>query len=229
MVFYGIPGDCEINRGLVGYWKLDDKKAGTGVTKSIDRANFNDGTISGAVNATGFNGLNADAMSFDGVDDYVEVAHDASQLCYTTGGFTISAWVNITGDGEVVGGISSGRILDKSQLSFAIRGANKNFYLSVNGGTTKGQSTNNTALPYGVWKHVLVYYLPADTRAYFYINGVFDRAWGAGTPVSNSGVMRIGNAASSTDNTFDGSIANVRIYNRVLSSGEISKLYRLKL
>jgi hypothetical protein len=163
--------------------------------------------------------------TFDGVDDYVEVAHDASQLCYTTGGFTISAWVNIAGDGEVVGGTSSGRILDKSQLSFAIRGANKNFYLSVNGGETKGQSTDNTALPYGVWKHVLVYYLPADTKAYFYINGVFDRALGAGTPVSNSGVIRIGNAASSTDQTFDGSIADVRIYNKTLNSTEITALY----
>ena len=88
MVLYEIPGGYELNRNLVGYWKLDDLKL-SGATAIIDRASFNDGTISGGVSAaTDMNGITGNAMDFDGDEDFIDITN-ASPLDFNNN-FTIS-------------------------------------------------------------------------------------------------------------------------------------------
>ena len=71
--------------GLVGLWHLDgDANDSSG--------NGNDGTVYG--NAGYVSGKFGDALSFDGVDDYVEVAH-ADSLDMTSA-YTLEAWVDVT-------------------------------------------------------------------------------------------------------------------------------------
>ena len=76
MVLYSRSGK-DIDKGLIGYWKLDDLKIST--STAIDRINFNDGIINGAVNAEGINGKSPDAMYFDGTDDNIVIA-DSDEL-----------------------------------------------------------------------------------------------------------------------------------------------------
>ncbi|MDH4240213.1 MAG: hypothetical protein OEW48_11680 [Phycisphaerae bacterium] len=71
---------------MVAYWKFDD---GQGTTAN-DSAGRNNGTVHGAEWTAGrFN----NALSFDGVDDYVEVPDDPSLRFMRSSSFTISAWV----------------------------------------------------------------------------------------------------------------------------------------
>ncbi len=71
---------------IVAYWKFDE---GRGTTAN-DSAGNNDGTVNGAEWTAGrFN----NGLSFDGVDDYVEVPDDPSLRFMQRSSFTISAWV----------------------------------------------------------------------------------------------------------------------------------------
>jgi hypothetical protein len=71
---------------MVAYWKFDE---GRGTTAS-DSAGRNNGTVHGAEWTSGkFN----NALSFDGVDDYVEVPDDSSLRFMQSSSFTVSAWV----------------------------------------------------------------------------------------------------------------------------------------
>jgi len=71
---------------MVAHWKFDE---GRGTTAN-DSAGKNNGTIHGAEWTAGrFN----NALSFDGVDDYVEVGDDPSLRFMQSSSFTISAWV----------------------------------------------------------------------------------------------------------------------------------------
>src|SRR5262245_9330812 len=71
---------------LVGYWNFDE---GIGLTAIDLSGNNNTGVLSnGPLWTDGkFNG----AVSFDGVDDYIEVAHSAS--LNITRELTVSAWI----------------------------------------------------------------------------------------------------------------------------------------
>ena len=70
--------------GLIAYWEFDEG----GGTIAYDSAGDNNGTIYGAVWTTGqIDG----ALSFDGVDDYVDVSDSAS--LDITAEITIGAWV----------------------------------------------------------------------------------------------------------------------------------------
>ncbi|MBC8469419.1 MAG: LamG domain-containing protein [Planctomycetes bacterium] len=71
---------------LVSYWNFDEASGSI----AYDSANGNHGTIYGATRTGGVVG---GALSFDGVDDYVEVAYDITLDDYPP--FTVKAWVKI--------------------------------------------------------------------------------------------------------------------------------------
>lgn len=74
---------------LVGYWKFDE---GSGTVTSDNSGNGNTGTL---VNGpTWVDGKCGNAVSGDGVDDYVEIAEN-TDLNPHTSDWTVSAWVNI--------------------------------------------------------------------------------------------------------------------------------------
>src|SRR3989344_6608880 len=80
--------------GLQGYWSLDDGADPTADTSG----HSNDGDVDGSAAFTG-TGIapvvgNVSALTFDGVDDFVTVAHD-DDLDFTSA-YTVSAWVNVT-------------------------------------------------------------------------------------------------------------------------------------
>jgi hypothetical protein len=70
---------------LISHWKLDE---GSGST-TYDSVGDNDGTIYGA---TWTSGQIEGALSFDGVDDYVDIGDKAS-LDFGMDDFTLSAWI----------------------------------------------------------------------------------------------------------------------------------------
>jgi hypothetical protein len=167
---------------------------------------------------------------FDGVDDYIEIPHNAAQLgANLSNGFTISAWINPRSIGE-----SAGYILDKSSDANAANGFR--FYLdgggmavrfTINNGTTKGSGAGT--LTYGVFAHYLLTVTSAQLIT-FYKNGSLSGTANqdliqAISTITTTNAMRIGNRATATDRTFDGSIRSVKMWNRVLTSTEIAQDY----
>ncbi|MCK5661357.1 MAG: hypothetical protein KAH86_08355, partial [Methanosarcinales archaeon] len=71
----------------IAYWKFDENAGTTAFDSSV---NSNDGTISGATWAAGKVGT---ALSYDGVNDYVNAGNPAS--LQITGALSMQGWVRI--------------------------------------------------------------------------------------------------------------------------------------
>ncbi|MCX6791333.1 MAG: LamG domain-containing protein, partial [Candidatus Gribaldobacteria bacterium] len=94
------PADC-VNKGLVGYWNMDEMGSTTAFDKS---GNNNNGSLGAGVAAARpvwasgiqpFSGgrPGGGALSFDGVNDTVNCGNPSALYLNQAGGFTISAWV----------------------------------------------------------------------------------------------------------------------------------------
>jgi len=167
---------------------------------------------------------------FDGVDDYVEIPHNDAQLgANLSNGFTISAWINPRSAGEG-GATGSGRILDKNGgtngFYLQMRQDNSKVNFLINNGT---KVTETTAAILGSWTHYIITISPAQL-ANIYKNTILgslpdvDLIQSIST-ITNTGVLSIGNIGIGTNFTFDGSIRNVKMWNRVLSTTEITEEY----
>jgi len=189
-------------------------------TRTIDLSRFkNDGTVYGAIWRRV--SPHCSGLSFDGVDDYVEVADDES--LHITDEITITAWVkpSLPASGyigvmtQVCGGEPYyNRILiaNNGQLltQFEIGGSSDNFF-----------STN--VVNDGQWSHIA--YVYDGSNEMYYINGNYDSSDPAsGNIDTGNNDLWIGRGYKD-GYFFDGLIGEVRLYNRALSGAEISALY----
>jgi len=210
------------NLGLVGYWSMNE---GSGSFAGDSSGNKNTGTLTNG--PTWVDGKRGKALSFDGSDDYVNVASSTSSNI--TNAITISGWINVgngTGTKEPIfesisGHASTNRMLvvtggannNRITIQFDIGGDNNNWYSS-------GTITRNT------WIHIVYTFNGSLER--FYINGVFNSQNSkSGTIAAGIEAMKIGwSESESPDEYFNGLIDDVRIYNRALSATEIQALYK---
>ncbi len=204
--------------GLVAHWDFNE---GTGTTVSDSSGNGNDGTINGASWTTGKVGS---ALSFDGVDDYVEIADSDSfdistqntfevwvNLNSNQGGVILSKWVNAYEDKTL-------HIADNLAIHYAL----------FRGWGTEGienVAISNTMLTSGAWFHIVGTYNGEYQK--IYINGMLDSSKSVTGEVWDSdGTFYIGRAFRAENlPPFNGLIDQVRIYNRALSASEILANY----
>ncbi len=174
-------------------------------------------------------------LDFDGIDDVVLTeAHSDFNL---RDRFTIEAWIRPRGWGEYFTGF--GRIFDKAKAIFFLNGFEHDLYsdrsLVFFAETENGTSAANSAprlIQLNTWQHVAVTYnSDAANPVVFYVNGNphvarfpienSPRPAGGSMIVSNAAEpARIGEAANG-ERAFEGEIAEVRVWNRILTGAEI--------
>ena len=178
------------------------------------------------------------STSFDGSDDYISIGSPTNLDNVFADGGTVSAWIYPVGWGES----NAGRIASKS-ASGNVSGWN--FYVQSSGrlgfivdwDTTDLQfeTANSTLASLNTWYHVAVTYnssSAAGTDPKLYINGIHITSYAVSTDSAGNYVtdassnLQIGNRGSGTDREFDGKIANVGIWSRVLSLEEIQSIMR---
>jgi hypothetical protein len=177
--------------------------------------NNNGGTVSGPVATVA--GKYGGALTFDGLNDWVTVA-DSNSLDLTTG-MTLMAWVNpaaISASWRTVlfkeGGPGS---MDYSL--YAAEDTAKPIGQVYIGGEQNAIGT--ATLPLGTWSHLAVTYDGAVLR--LYVNGTQVGTKSiAGQITPTTGVLRIG-GNNIWPEWFNGSIDEVRVFNRALTQGEI--------
>lgn len=169
---------------------------------------------------------------FDGVDDYIEIPHNAAQLgANLSNGFTISAWIYPRTTGETNGQILSKMDDISAGNGFSFYVNSSRIKLWINNGTVV-QSNNNISNASNWW-HVLVT-CTGSQIANFYRNGVIsgtanqDLIQGI-DKITTIIAPRIGNRSNNTDRTFDGAIRSVKMWNRVLTSTEIAQDYAMNM
>ncbi|MBD2336607.1 DUF4347 domain-containing protein [Calothrix sp. FACHB-156] len=218
--------DNENNPGLVGYWKLDETSIGTTV---IDSSGFNNNgshvniaSPSGpSTNVPSLNFTDTSSLSFDGVNDYVNIASNPS-LNLSAGTFTQSVWIysQITDNGYhgilgyQPGGSTSERypgiwVFEQTRIHAGFGdGSNWNSF-----------STGNVLKP-NAWNHIVTSFDGTTYKAYVNGQEVNSTTQFAGRKPAATQQLNIGRV----DNYFQGQIDDVRIYNRALSTAEIANL-----
>ncbi len=201
--------------GPIAHWKLDE----TSGLVAIDSEGGHDGTLTNGPARS--QGIYGGAVTFSGETQAIIVPHD--DALSITEELTLMAWIN----------------LDELKLNRPIvrKGPDNithNYYLGVNNdsiifalspdeGGWNSLTSGATGMQPGRWYHVVATFDNATDTVRFYLDGVLvSTKTTVISPQTNTGTLHIGR----NDNNygFPGVIDDVRIYDRLLNSGEIAEL-----
>ncbi|RJP61783.1 MAG: T9SS C-terminal target domain-containing protein, partial [Ignavibacteriales bacterium] len=213
-------------KGLVGWWPLDAIEVGD-ITKDISIYK-NDGTLK---NGPALSGGKVDmSLNFDGVDDYVEVP-DSWVFDFNTSGFSIDAWI-LTSEQS-----NKQKIVEKLTNWPAGPGYSlyieegKLCYLLATGSYTVMECAlpETTSIINNKWHHVA---LTVDRLNDNYVSLFLDgkRIHAKYFPdmngsFKNQHMLRIGSSSYAVTDLFKGWIDEVEIFDSVLTSNQIFKLW----
>ena len=198
------------NDNLVSYYKMDDNLATTNI---IDIAGTNDGILSGGNNTNDISvaGKINLSLNLDGSTDYIDLNNESPILGTDV---TISAWIKT----DKITGTQT--IIRKRPSLFYLRleDDDVSFYADASEVTTTGVITT------GVW-----YFVTGVLRggvSEIYINGELNGISGtSGASIGgNTDDLLIGRNGV-FDHYFDGAIDEVGMWDRALTTGEITELY----
>jgi len=218
---------------LVGYWKLDDSEYAASDFSSYG----NDGTIYGTADWT--TGEINGALSFDGVENYVDCGND-DILDFSSENFSISVWIYIRN--QWTGGAGSNEnvsvILDKG-TGFRVDGYGLHFSGNLmkirfstdgddsgEGDTARKDLWNDNPLNYNQWYHVVA--VRESGVKYLYIDGVQQSATqiDARELSDTSRHLLFGKHDRDSGGWFDGIIDEVKIYKCALTLDDILYEYQ---
>jgi|GEM_PF-6756978 hypothetical protein len=218
--------------GLVGYWKFDE---GNG-TLLKDWSYENDGTIyNGSVSCA--NPPNSDgcpvwvdgkfgrALNFDGIDDFVEIGYDDS-IGVENGDFVLEAWIKGT-HSQKDEKIYVLTLQDDFGfiISFGLNNESLGMWCRFTDNSNATAYLGHDVLD-GTWHHVVV--KRSDNTYYFYDNGVFINSSTQTKNLMSQKTVRTIGGWNATSGNFNGTIDEVRIYNRALSEEEIKENYNAR-
>jgi type II secretory pathway pseudopilin PulG len=200
------------NGGLIGCWKLDETSGTTAVDSS---GTGNDGNL---VNMTPsgcwVSGQIGNALAFDGTDDFVQVANLSNQL---GANYTISWWAE-PNQIAVKENILLGT--DSTSHDFEYYQNNTNLCVRADAGSSDDITVNNV-FTVGQWVHICGVGDANGTGVY--VNGTLAGTTTVKKNTTSNYNLNIG-AYPSGANSFNGTIDDVRIFNRALSTAEIATL-----
>ena len=216
----------DISSGLIGYWNFEENNGDTAYDRS---GNGNDGTIYGANWTTGISG---NALSFDGVDDYVDIGNNVKPPFPVT----VSAWVKLNelnlvsilrndkwDSGNYRYGLAIGCSPDGEIFGYYFEGFSAPW-------NRIERFSNNSVNPVGDWHHLVVVFHEHNNIQLFWDSVKYDgynrEGTGSGMTYSNAN----GAIGTYTHNDgphyLNGEIDEIRVYNRALSNEEIEFLYK---
>ena len=218
------PNPHNWSNGLVGYWTFDGQDIqGLYATSTDKSGNNNHGAIKNG--AFGQAGVIGQALSFDGVDDYVDCGNKPG--LNITDAITVEAWmywnslgsdsVGIIGKGETPAqtGYVLGKLSSETKLRFYPRG----------GFGSANYVKTTSDIPTFQWVHYVGTFDGTDIK--IYVNGILENtANSPGSVSSNTQPLVLGRwYGNHAAYYLNGLIDEVRVYNRALSAAEIAAIY----
>ncbi|HUU18755.1 MAG TPA: LamG domain-containing protein [Sedimentisphaerales bacterium] len=204
---------------LVGWWKLDD---GSGTTALDSSGKGNDGTLQG--DPQWVEGQLGGALEFDGSGDYVDCGNAASLDIYGADAqVTIALWVNTPNVSQV-----HGSLVTKGEwgegYSLLIKGEPRKLWAADSDTTLSADPLTNNE-----WYHVAVTTDGATGEVKFYINGQLSGVRKKNTTGIEQTDIPISIAREQYGAGrwyFNGTIDDVRIYNRILTQERIQEIMK---
>ncbi|MBP9757325.1 MAG: LamG domain-containing protein [Candidatus Pacebacteria bacterium] len=220
-----------LKNGLVGHWTMD----GIDVTDKVyDKSgNANNGYFWGsATSSAKFLGKLGQAMRFNGTTDVVYVG-DVNAMDGLTR-LTVSAWVKSPAAGA--NGTNEAHIVDKADCTGSAGdgpfelgqypGTNNAFFSVYDAGGFGLSNPGSINIDDGNWHFLLGQYDGADVS--IWVDGLRDsfQTVGAISLANTSKAFNIGGYCANAHMSWKGMIDDVRVYNRAISTVEISQLYK---
>lgn len=190
----------------VGMWLLDE---GSGTTAKDSSENKNDGTLENGPKWV--DGKFGKALSFDGVDDYVDCGSNGSLSVTET---TMMAWMgpnSISLRHAITGkqGAYSFKIWEVGKLAFTTPGIKDHISIQT--------------LIANQWQHVAVTFKPSTADGCkFYKNGEFVSSTASSAINTTTDNLFLGN--NQWNERFNGTIDEVAIFNAALTEADIKSL-----
>lgn len=218
--------------GLVGYWTFDGQDI-TGTSTVLDRSSSHaTGTMVNMATSSRVMGKHGQGIDFTTAGN-VNITVQNSTPLQIAQKLTISAWVKQTSRNANGALIVQKRNETQADTDYNyglwLDSTGRLFFQSYNTGSYQNM-TGTSAVPLNTWVFVTVTVdETAGTKLRFYINGELDStpAYIGTMPSGGSAPLQIGNYGRHLDGSYqlNGTLDEVRIYNRVLSSDEIENLY----
>ena len=229
---------ADITTGLVGYWNLNE---GTGTAANDTSGSGNNGTLNNGPTWTA--GISGTGLGFNYLNaQYVSVGTGANP---TTNDFTVAFWERSTVNN--FWSFMSNRQSNSANTGFLITeyyaSATGTLRFQLNNASTNWDSetsgyTGSKNVSDGNWHHVVLSVSRSTNIANVYVDGVVD------TGLSNINIAAVTGSLSSTAPiniardaaycgtssqkcSFTGTIDEVRIYSRALTTTDVVQLYTL--
>lgn len=227
-----MPDTNRLTSGLVGYWTMDGQDTNWGTNTTNDRSgNSNTGTMTNMATTTSpVPGVAGQGMYFDGINDLINV--DQVDLYDNIPTISVSLWFKINQLSSVKG---ENQVLIRKRhsstpfSSWIMRLSSSNDKLGfvvINSSATTVTEESDSALETRRWYHAVGVYDGSNMT--LYMDGIV-----ASSPSSQTGTIYNSNSTlfiGATDVSLlrtNGTIDEVRVYNRVLSQAEITELYNM--
>ncbi len=207
------------NQGLMGYWHFDsDYEDYSG--------NNQDGTAIGT--HLNFSGIYNSSATFNGSGEYVSIPSWNDALLNNTA--TISTWIYLKGTPTYYDGIVGSTNGAAGQYNWLL-GIGADRKLSLKGWVGTAIPINfSSVIPLNTWTHIAVTYDKPGNKAFLYVNGVQGLEYSVpfnGLYNNLDANLQIAsyNYAGTATRTLNGSLDEMMIFNRSLTSSEVAELY----
>jgi len=211
--------------GPVGYWKFDE---GEGQTVFDSTENNNDGTLGSTTAADAadpiwIQGKYGSALSFDGVNDYVNLG-TPSTISFTTEDFTVEYWFYTN---TLVGYQTPvGRAVESANgWDIEIRDNGNIWFKTYTAGAYQSTEAGAGTIAAKTWYHLS--FVRQGSKATIYKNGISIKT-GTSHPTSllpSTNKLLIGAGYAGNQYLMNGLIDDVRIYNYARSASQILQDY----
>ncbi len=199
-----------IQDGLIAFWRFDEGKGNI----AHDSHHI---VYESHQESSGF----GKALSFDGVDDYVEITEAVGKPLKD---FTLVTWVKTTYSGERRMIVSAGNDWDYHLDMRPWGAARVQYYDGANWHSAESTSLIND----GRWHHVAGTYglINGKLLLRIYVDGILEEEKEVTSYPRDTGPrVRVGVSQGAPIDFWNGTIDEVRIYNRALSEEEIKQIY----
>ncbi len=213
------------DRGLVGYWDFDE---GSGTTAYDRSGNQNNGILTGSTWKTSSDCIEDNCLYFDG-DDYITTP----SFAFSGTVLTVSGWIKSKQIGTVAQTILGEGVIAPNNYIWIYRGvADDRLRIRYYDGTTDQAAIMETFFTNynDIWTYFVIVCDYSGKITRFYRDGtLIQTSTMVGNPVfpSTNRVKYIGNYNNNaiTRNLTEGSLDDLRIYNRELNASEIKAIY----
>lgn len=229
--------------GLVGHWTFDGKDMPSGSVRDVS-GQANHGSQTNMSTSTAYTeGKIGQALNFDGVDDFINVGSGSSlDDLPSSSGLSFSLWVKLRALGPAASGqafIIAKETTSSGGLGWLFQTTETNDLLRFKAFFSGTDLNVDTALNtfsfsdiQNQWMHLAVTWTGSTSSAdtHIYLNGselsYSSLTDATGTYSSDAALsLLIGDALLTSNRNTEGAIDDVRVYNRVLSAGEIKQIY----